>query len=286
MPVRALKPLYSESGQALTTTPRRSFMQRVQRYRCSLTWSLRNQSQTSQHQLRPSVYQELMVSLCHPCPKRINTYRHPPRCNWKVSQARVTIEDRSGGIDKRQTTYVPFERSSFNSLLNNTLGTISKGEVNRMMYKNFEENITRKHGILIEAWPLQSFENPSAIGSQVELNVLLRAWQTGATWFRRMAEDEYMAWVEKRANLATSSADFLPTIQPPEVHNPDASPTPPTNLPVLPSSFNISSFESAAILEISNSAAKKPRKTRSDKGKPRKKASQIPGASVFNASPQ
>jgi hypothetical protein len=41
-----------------------------------------------------------------------------------------------------------------------------------MIYKNFDGHITRKHGIVIEGWPLRAFDNPSAIGSQVELNVL------------------------------------------------------------------------------------------------------------------
>ena len=70
---------------------------------------------------------------------------------------------------------------------------VSKEEVNRMIYKNFSDHITHKHGIVIEGWPLRVFDNPSAIGSQAELNVLLKAWETGTTRFRKMPEDEHMA---------------------------------------------------------------------------------------------
>jgi hypothetical protein len=33
-------------------------------------------------------------------------------------------------------------------------GAISKNEVNRMYYKNFDQHITWKHGIVIEGWPI------------------------------------------------------------------------------------------------------------------------------------
>jgi hypothetical protein len=151
-----------------------------------------------------------------------------------------------------------------------------------MIYKNFDEHITRKHGIIIEGWPLPLFDNPSAIGSQVELNVLLRAWQTGATRFHKITEDEYMTWMESRAPSEPSptSAAGPP---PPEEQSQDSSTTPPTNPPVVHAMFNIISLEleSASTPQASKNMPKKPRKTRSDKGKPRKKPSQLPGANIF-----
>ena len=49
---------------------------------------------------------------------------------------------------------------------------------------------------MIEGWPLSTFNNPSAIGSQMELKVLLNTWRTGATHFCRINVDEHMAWLE------------------------------------------------------------------------------------------
>jgi hypothetical protein len=159
-----------------------------------------------------------------------------------------------------------------------------------MIYKNFEDNITRKHGIVVEGWPLHTFHNPSAIGSQVELNVLLRAWRTGATRFRKMTEVEYMAWMESRGNAeppSTAAAGCSPAIPTPEAQNQDMSIVPPVDLPAIHSSFDIISLESTTTgPRTSNGMQKKSRKTRSDKGKPRKKPSKVPGADVFHASTQ
>lgn len=177
-----------------------------------------------------------------------------------------------------------------------------------MIYKNFNDHITRKHGVIIEGWPLRTFDNPSAIGSQVELNILLRAWQTGATRFRKMTEVEYLAWMEGRTNpeplvTPSSSSAVAPpqandqdpsivppssssTVVPPQANDQDTSIVPPTNLSETQPSFNVISLESTAALQTSGSAPKKTRKTRSDKGKPRKKRSHVPGAGVFHASTQ
>jgi hypothetical protein len=169
-----------------------------------------------------------------------------------------------------------------------------------MIYKNFDTHITRKHGIILEGWPLPLFDNPSAIGSQVELNVLLRSWQSGATRFRKMNEHEYMSWMESRVDLvppstaatnaATNAAtDFSPATSLLQPHNGNTSIVPPIVPPANPpmqaihTAFNIISLESVATPPTNNSASKKTRKIRSDKGKPRKKPSQVPGANVFHA---
>lgn len=168
-------------------------------------------------------------------------------------------------------------------------GTISKGDANRMIYKNFDQHITRKHGIIVEGWPLHTFDNPSAIGSQVELNILLRAWQTGATRFRRMTADEHMAWVESHANSEIppiAAVNLPPAVPSSEVPNEDPTPVPPTDFAMFQTSFNIIPLESSATPQAGNPVPKKTRKVRSDKGKPRKKTSQAPGTSTFHASTQ
>ena len=166
-----------------------------------------------------------------------------------------------------------------------------------MIYKNFDDHITRKHGIVIEGWPLRLFDNPSAIGSQVELNVLLNAWQTGATQFCRMTADEHMAWVESCAKSeppSTHAVGFpphetstvppagIPAMPPSQPQNEETSLTLPTNPPAFHTlSFSVISLESAATPQTSSNPSKRPRKTQSDKGKPRKKPSQIQGTNTF-----
>ena len=180
----------------------------------------------------------------------------------------------------------------YSRLLNDLLGAITKDHVNRMIYKNFDEHITRKHGIVIEGWPLHTFENPSSIGSQMELKVLLNAWKTGATRFRKMTVEEHLAWIENRANNDPPSSVV--------VHPPPASSLPspmdhgyqdlaPATTPWAPDTpFNVIDFGSPATpptgTTSTNSIPKKTRKVRSDRGKPRKKAAQIPGVNVFHTS--
>ena len=177
------------------------------------------------------------------------------------------------------------------ALLRRLPGDISKNEVNRMYYKNFDQHITRKHGIVIEGWPLRTFDNPSAIGSQVELKVLLGSWETGAMRFRKMSNEEHMAWVEGHAEAepACTATDSAVTLSCPSQNaNPDLTPAASSPAPRQP--FNIINFESPSATptrtESSSGVSKRPRKTRSDKGKPRKKAkaSHIPGVDVFRTS--
>lgn len=158
-----------------------------------------------------------------------------------------------------------------------------------MIYKNFDGNITRKHGIVIEGWPLRTFGNPSTIGSQVELKVLLSAWKSGATRFRKMSVEEHMKWVEAHADFqppSTLSAGStrMPPPPPPPVQNDDTDLAPATNL--TPPHMPFIQYQSPAVPSTSTastpSGLKKPRKTRSDKGKPRNKTLQIPGANVFS----
>lgn len=176
-------------------------------------------------------------------------------------------------------------------LLTNFPGAITKGDANRMIYKNFDDHITRKHGIVIEGWPLRTFENPSSIGSQVELQVLLNAWKTGATRFRKMDVKEHMVWVENHTNSDPPSSLVapLPSISPsPESlvtqNSQDHTPGPAAISSMSDTPFNIVHFESPATLPTrTNNISKKPRKTRSDKGKPRKRGVQMSGENTFQA---
>jgi len=163
------------------------------------------------------------------------------------------------------------------------VGTISKGDINRMVYKSFKEQITRKHGIVIEGWLLSKFENPSAIGSQVELRTLFNAWQSGAACFRKMSEGEFLTWISEQnegspPDPPTAAAPSVATV-PPSSHghvthtSPSTSATP---------AFNFIEFSPASATPPV-STQKKARKTRSDKGKSQKQGLQLPGELVFPA---
>ena len=167
-----------------------------------------------------------------------------------------------------------------------------------MVYTNFDDAITRKHGIVVEGWPLRRFVCPSQVGSQMELEFLLNSWQKGTTRFRKMTNSEHMAWIESRASQlehpASNDTANIQNVQPAEPpsqpHSEDVSLASATNPPTHDSPFNVIHFGSPAPTQTTSSQAtgmvKKPRKTRSDKGKPRKKPTQVPGTAVFRPGTQ
>jgi len=151
-------------------------------------------------------------------------------------------------------------------LLNDSPGNISKQQVNQMIYKNFDENITRKHGIVIDGWPLHAFDNPSSIRSQVELKVLLNAWQTGTMWFRKMTVEEHMAWLEEhtKPGLPCAQAAYLPPVPsqppPPAQHN-DQSLGQATGPPASHGAFGTLHFKSPVTLPSANTMHGAPKKS-------------------------
>ncbi|KAI1782952.1 hypothetical protein LXA43DRAFT_904549, partial [Ganoderma leucocontextum] len=68
------------------------------------------------------------------------------------------------------------------------------GTLTKVQYKNFDVHITEHSGIVVEHWPLPVFRAPGDISSSVELQTLIDAWTTGATYFRVMGEDELREW--------------------------------------------------------------------------------------------
>jgi len=156
-----------------------------------------------------------------------------------------------------------------------------------MFYKSFDDQITRKHGIIIDGWPLPVFENPSSIGSQVELKVLFNTWQSGAAHFHRMLEDEFMSWLTTHYGdgppLTASTRPLVPAVPLPSTAADHPSHTASTSSSTAPApTINFVQFDPASPAP-SAGVQKKARKTRSDKGKPRKRASQLPGEHVFPA---
>ncbi len=163
----------------------------------------------------------------------------------------------------------------------------------RINYKDFQESITRKYGIICANWPLDVFCAPSTITSRKELDILIRACENGTTKFRRLESAEFEAWeAEKfeenmkitRAQAAQSDSDpshqstssILPTPSPsPPSGNLVGSANPVTTLPQTPGpGLPTQSFTGVVAFARGVLVTKEPRKERRDKGLkrgPRKK---------------
>ncbi|KAI0069434.1 hypothetical protein K474DRAFT_1680940, partial [Panus rudis PR-1116 ss-1] len=66
---------------------------------------------------------------------------------------------------------------------------VTDNRCKRMNYVSFQD-ITYEHGVVIDGWPLPQFCKPSSIGSRVEVQTLLSAWESGVTKFRLLDKEE------------------------------------------------------------------------------------------------
>lgn len=67
-----------------------------------------------------------------------------------------------------------------------------------MYYKNFDENITAKYGVVCRSWPLQKFCSPADLSSRNEVEILYNAWKTGTASFERMSDADWTSWNDAR----------------------------------------------------------------------------------------
>lgn len=81
-----------------------------------------------------------------------------------------------------------------------------------MQYDRFDDLITRKYGVVVKNWPLKRFCNPSAVATRIELEILFNSWESGATRFEKLSQDELRAWENERflSQLAMMSAPSPP----------------------------------------------------------------------------
>lgn len=104
-----------------------------------------------------------------------------------------------------------------------------------MFYSNFNDHITAKYALIIEGWPLAKFVPPGQIRSRIELEQLVRAWETNTARFHKLSRDEFEAWVQQPLlaaehagspdNATTDSCGAI-TVPDPEQQHEVTTPTP------------------------------------------------------------
>ncbi len=73
-----------------------------------------------------------------------------------------------------------------------------------MFYPSFDDQITAKHGVVLENWPVPQFRNPSGM-THLEAEVVLRAFVSNTTRFRSMPGIEWAAWKEQYYSVARTT---------------------------------------------------------------------------------
>ncbi|KIK33061.1 hypothetical protein CY34DRAFT_100326 [Suillus luteus UH-Slu-Lm8-n1] len=114
----------------------------------------------------------------------------------------------TGLVSNYKESYLTLKKE-LTSLIFDKLNQAAQVSVPKMFYNNFDTQITAKHGVVVDNWPLKNFVSPSDIGSTTELRVLHNALKTGVTTFRKMTHDEWEQWDKERFQSALLQHDDI-----------------------------------------------------------------------------
>lgn len=67
-----------------------------------------------------------------------------------------------------------------------------------MYYANFDQHITENWRVVVKDWPLQRFCSPADLNTRNEVEILLRAWQSGVARFEQLTVEDFEAWQAAR----------------------------------------------------------------------------------------
>ncbi|KAJ7576214.1 hypothetical protein C8J56DRAFT_800464 [Mycena floridula] len=82
--------------------------------------------------------------------------------------------------------------------------------IKKMVYVNFEDTITFRHGVVIKNWPISRFCNPSNC-TRNELQLLWSSWSSGTTYFYQLSPEERAEWEAKSLPTRTRIARGIST---------------------------------------------------------------------------
>ncbi|RPD78577.1 hypothetical protein L226DRAFT_568194 [Lentinus tigrinus ALCF2SS1-7] len=71
-----------------------------------------------------------------------------------------------------------------------------RGTIKRMYYDSFDQQITTKHGVVVDNWPIPTFHSPSNM-SFIEAEIVLASFENNTTRFRSMPDKEWAAWKQR-----------------------------------------------------------------------------------------
>ena len=117
-----------------------------------------------------------------------------------------------------------------------------------MNYVNFESAITTKFGIVLENWPVPKFQSPTNM-SHTEAEICFRSWESGATHFRMLTNDEWAAWLSGRYAAPSVDEPTAPAA------DSEASPTPTTPASTTSPAMPPVDIPTAASLNTPNASA-------------------------------
>ncbi|KAK7030306.1 hypothetical protein VNI00_014228 [Paramarasmius palmivorus] len=106
-----------------------------------------------------------------------------------------------------------FLKTSIRNELQKSFQTaLGDGAPTRIFYGNFDAQVTLKHRVVLDNWPLGKIENLSKVSSSLPpLQKTLEMLQNGECGFRRLSDEEYDQWrTTYLANLVLNPTDVRP----------------------------------------------------------------------------
>ncbi|OBZ77052.1 hypothetical protein A0H81_02985 [Grifola frondosa] len=103
-----------------------------------------------------------------------------------------------GVVNNYQEELIALKKRTSALILEKLCQSSGNRKISRMSYTNFDTQITEKYSVVIKNWPLAKFCSPGDLGSRTELQVLFQAWESGATHFAKLSNNEMKAWSEAR----------------------------------------------------------------------------------------
>ena len=90
-------------------------------------------------------------------------------------------------------SYVSLHTDLTKYITQSNVGEISGEPSAKMEWANFFRNVVQRYRVNIEGWPEKiPFDNLSNVSSALpDLEMLLRSWESGATYWKTLSEDEY-----------------------------------------------------------------------------------------------
>ena len=121
------------------------------------------------------------------------------------------------------------------------------GIIKKMNYVNFKTAITAKFGIILENWPVPKFQSPTNM-SHTEAEICFRSWESGATRFRMLTNDEWAAWLNGQYTAPSVDEPMAPAA----VSEASPTPTTPIAVPASATSSAMPSIEISTATTVNN----------------------------------
>ncbi len=122
------------------------------------------------------------------------------------------MSQRSGPYQAKYVIYLLMVSVSqkLTTLVVTTEDACKRGVIKRMFYDTFDQQITIKHGVVLENWPNAKFHSLSNM-TFLEAEICLASFENNTTRFRSLPDREWATWKQQYLDTAPDTDQATPT---------------------------------------------------------------------------